>query len=744
MSTHNNKNSSIEPLSSIEEYLELSKDELSARAGVVYSELATMASTYNTRRRTSVDYLLREVDEYKTAGTYDTNSVGYKKSKEIELARKVVELDDLCGTVLDRLVALCITKGSIENVKNRKVLTVLKQWEDHVGNLSDEKYSNSEVFTVQPHGLGVMLEYVLERLFVDGDAFISEVWGESVELPSGTYKLPYKIRVHDTLVIGYDENEFEKTGREKAYIDLNSVSGSSFTSPSEKNRKINLYGDKENFTTHLKLRPKTFYFWGTSYFKRAFSPIANKKRIEALEINTIEGMINRLTIIKAGKLDADTESGIIAPHRLALLETMLSQPKTNSLILWPGDDLTVEDIGPESSILSYEKKYEAANEKTLASLGMPRVLIDGLESSTENWQKFLGITSFIEKVRNIYIVPWVNAILRKIAVANGYEKEYPRFSFARVKLYDLRRMMDVVKLFYDRGLMSELSALTNGDLDFDVERSRREYEQNYGIISSVGGPGFLPFSKNTEEGSDKEGNSSPEKDVDKEDSAEASIQDLSRKQLIETFGGYLYALHDFYTRRIVKIVSDKNYDSIPAIMLAYSMHAKRIYKEQMRILFSQQVFGKKLDNDLLDSAYIWIDSYFDGFISDLDAEINKVIDNNKNKEALLAGLVGGIMSSFKTARLSKYSSSIYNKAVSAGNLTAFRADGLDNVTWKCTFGETSCEFCKAMHNITLPAQEFFMEFPPHPNCNCFYEGTKSDVSDVIPIKDKSNWSAPTF
>lgn len=730
----------ISPLETLSDYSSLTSDELSIRQANVTNYLVTFAINYSRRVKTSTDYLLKEVNEYKSVGNYqyDNNA---EKTKEIQLARKLIEADELCGTVLDRMVSFSITPGNIENVKDKTLLAMLNKWKEGIGNLESESKNKTSVMVAKPMGLGVVFEQVLERLFVDGDAFVSEVWADDVMLDGKEYRVPYRMNIHDTLLVEYDDKAFVEYGQEKAFVSLTLAATNSLSRGT--NRPIPLFNENgKPFTTHLKLRPKSFSIWGTSYFKRAFHPVAGKKRIEALEVNTIEGLINRLTILKAGKIDAEVESGIIAPHRLAILERLISQPKVNNMLLWPGDDISVLDIGPDAGLLTYESKYSEANEQILAALGFPRVLVDGEKSTTENWHKFLGVIAYLDKVRHSYIIPWINSVLRKIAVENGYEDEYPRFSFSRLKLHDLQQMLNAVKVYYDRGLMSELSAVTSADMDYELEKARREVEMDDGLLTNYGGPKDLPFSKNTEDGSEKDGNTSPEKDVEgpvKEEKAAASIKDADREALIGVFEDYLFALHDLYSKKIVEAVKLGYYDTIDFIVNTYGAHLKRSTKEQMKTLFNQEVYGYRLDNDFLVAAIDWIDTFYDGYLEDMSVELTNVIANNKERRAVLPDLIAGIMGAIKTKRLRLYSSSVYNKAKSAGELTQQRATGVNKMQWKSALSERTCEWCGEMHNKVLTLDGFFAKFPPHPDCECWGEATKEELSVGTPEKDRNDW-----
>jgi hypothetical protein len=736
----------IIPLKSLEEYEELTEGELVDREVNALNNMIVHAVNYSKKIKKSTDFLMQDVREYQEVGSYsaDSNSL---KHKEIKLARKLVEADEVCGTVLDRLISFCITEGDIEGVKDQKLVSILNVWKDSLGNLTN---SDGGIFTLQPQGLSVVFEQILERLFVDGDAVISEVWGNEVSLETGTYKLPYKINVHDTLLLKIDETEFTSTGQEKISIAQESATSSvrkdlrSYLRKKPASSDIKLYDDegKAPFTAHLKLRPKKFSMWGTSYFKRAFYPIADKKRLEALEQGTVEGMINRLTILLAGKIDTE-HGGIIAPHRLAVLERLIAQPKTNNLLLWPGDDLDVKDIGPDSSILSYDTKFNTVNERILIALGFPRVLVDGAESSTENWQKFLGLISYFDKTRNSYLLPWLNRILRQIAVKNGFADEFPRYSFSRLKLYKLQDILSAVKVYYDRGLMSEMSAMTNGDLDYEVERQRRKYESEFGIIKTSGGAKELPYQKNTPpktqgDKSDKEEGKGEEK-VDK---LEASLNKDLREEITNNFKAYLSEMHSFYSDAIVKALKENKTERAKDLLFTYDVHLKKDAKTQMLALFNTELFGKQTDKDLLEKASEWVLGFVGGFTADIEKEIDSIVSKHKeNRSYLIPDLIAGVLASMGTQRLGSYSGSIYNKAVMAGQVTDKRRKGEDRMQWQSALTEKTCAFCSSMHGSTMSLDIFFNEFPPHAGCECWGVSSKEEFTEELPKKDPNNWGA---
>jgi len=731
--------SDITALGSMEEYENLTQNELAIRQANITSYFVALAINYSENVKKDTEFLLKQVREYLNVGNYsDTNDT--RKINEIKLARKLVETDSLCGTVLDRLVAFTITQGNIEHVKSEELLILLNKWKNNINNLM----TNEGIPVIKPHGIHQVFSEICERLFTDGDAIVSEIWDDAVELDGDYYKLPYKIRVHDTLSIEIDDDEFLKNGNEKIYLSVDSRS--KFGPKLGKNSKgIPLFSDdKEPFTTHMKLRAKSFSKWGTSYFRRAFGPISTKKRIEALEVNTIEGLINRLTIIKAGKIDAETETGIIAPHRLAVLERLIMSPKVNNLLLWPGDDIDIVDIGPKEELVTYEKKYSETNEQILSSLGFPRVLIDGEESSTENWQKFLGLIAFLSGVRVSYLVPWITQVMRKIAIKNGFEDEYPGFSFSRMKLYNLKELLDAVKIFYDRGLMSELSAVTNADLDYDIELSRRSVEKKDGMISQFGGPEFLPFSKNTPDGSVKNNSTNPSKvSGPSGQKSTASVNSPDREDLIITFNEFLYALHDNISKKLVSALKNRSYDQVESIFSTYGFLFKSNIKSQMRSLFYFEVSGEKVDESLLNSAVEWIDSFSDNLIDDMHREVDSIIATNKEHRAtLIPDLVGGIMAAFKTKRIRLYSSPIYNKSVIAGELTKAKKDGVKAYRWKSALSEKTCSYCAEMHNKTLSINDFFATYPPHPSCECWGESSNEDDIESPLDKSAKNWGLP--
>jgi len=296
--------------------------------------------------------------------------------------------------------------------------------------------------------------------------------------------------------------------------------------------------------------------------------------------------------------------------------------------------------------------------------------------------------------------------------------------------------------------MSELSAVTSGDLDYDLEKARREVEVDEGMVPQFGGPQGLPFSKNTPDGSEKEGTSSPDKDIEspekesekEQDKAAASINDNERDALIAVFETYIFALHDMFTAKLVRAIKLGYYDTIDIVLNTYGDQLKKSTKEQMKTLFNQEVYGYQLDNDFLVAAIDWIDTFYDGYVDEVITEVKNVIANNKDRKSVLPDLIAGIMAALKTKRLRLYSSSVYNKAKAAGELTQLRASGTKNMQWKSAQTERTCEWCGEMHNQVLTLDKFFASFPPHPNCECWGVGTALELSGDSPDKDRNNWS----
>jgi len=160
----------------------------------------------------------------------------------------------------------------------------------------------------------------------------------------------------------------------------------------------------------------------------------------------------------------------------------------------------------------------------------------------------------------------------------------------------------------------------------------------------------------------------------------------------------------------------------------------------MKTLFNEEVFGHKVDNSFLTASIDWIDHFYDGYLEELNIELKNVISNNKERKSILPDLIAGIMASIKTKRLRLYSSSVYNKAKSAGELTQLRASGTSKMQWKSALTERTCEWCGEMHNKVLSLDQFFASFPPHPDCECWGEGSTLQLSDNTPDKDSGDWS----
>jgi len=761
----------IHPLKKLEDYQNLSANDINARYMRVIDHQLSTATYFSNKVKNPSTYLSTELENYATVyGDEEGEDAKDTKIREVKLARQIHRFEPLVSTGIKRLVSFTVTPGSYENVEEPEFAQILTYWLKNVTALDELPQ-----FAKGMPGIQVVLGRFVRRLLIDGDLITSENW-EKVKVPlvsdTGTIKykrvsLPTRLDIHDVLSIDIPElpalygreiikirvpeslvellKKESKTPSEKLVVEqldpeiVRQIKGGSET--------VNLFpGEKKipSLTSHIKLDDDDFIRFGRSFLLPSFEPVAKKHRIRALDEATITGMINRLTIIKAGIIDTGNNNVTITPERLMALEDLISKPKTNELIIWPGDDISVLDIGADGKVFEYTNRYEHVDRDILAALGIPRILIDGYsETRTDNaYVSFSGLREFLtQDIRNMRLVPFMERIGRAIAEENKYKAEYPTFKFSRMNLHDPEMLLAYSKFYYDRGMTSQKTTLADGGFEFETEKDRRDFESENGIVEEHGIP-ILPFNSDPS----KNPGSPPTKEetLTEEDTDDVAASVKTNKELaIASLKDDIRTLYETHTQRILNRVEKDNISKsaiLGALIVLFgnlksisSKHVEDMYKDSLEKDISQ-------DPETLEKTIFWVEESYDSWYDSLSEKIDE-LDNGLDLEVKLAAFTV-IFSSALAQRIHKYEVSFSKKAEIAAKVTSSIARGKTWGTWETSF-VNSCPYCEAMHGKSMPIGEIAERIPVHPACNCSYieHTSKPKNADTnIPKKDPNNWS----
>jgi hypothetical protein len=241
-------------------------------------------------------------------------------------------------------------------------------------------------------------------------------------------------------------------------------------------------------TTHLRRKQGTEGY-GISYVRRGFDAVAAKRIVQLLDRATIEGLISRLIILQLGTDDSDSPYHVPDPKRVDLLNALLRNPSPSMLLAWAGKDLSIIDLSPTSEILNFANRYDASDDAISAALGVPRLLIDGRSSGTDarDWSAFIATMVKLEVFRQ-QVLAKLNVWARELAVANGFDDEFPELRWRQVNLRDERALKALVIKAFEDSLMGRTDTLRELGWDPEIIIDNQLQEATRGLSERIGTP----------------------------------------------------------------------------------------------------------------------------------------------------------------------------------------------------------------------------------------------------------------
>jgi len=416
-------------------------------------------------QKSGIDYL-NDVNAYE--------STSLEREQIIKLSRKALANEGVVASAVEALVEVPTLGGWYIDEDNEELKTLCEYWLENVDAID---YDNSnDVQTVRTiGGIESLVLNILYGLYENGDEVVGEIW-DNVSIPVlGNVKrnLPVRFISYDVINLKIDE-ELASIGKEIISIKISDkikdIIKSGGSTDEERALLDNLPQDlidavnsndddfyklDSRFITHFSRRNNKRSAWGIPYVYRAFSALAYKYRLRALDNSTIDGLIQRIWIIKIGSTDPTSPLHIPDKTRVALALGALRQLKTNNVLLWGGADISTEELNSsDASVLSFSDRYKNADEDIQKALGVPRFLIDGegLKGGNSDWVLLAKTISQMERYQ-IMIERWINYKLREIAVENGYKDSFPKFHWTFLRLQNQEKTKNLVTKLYESNLI---------------------------------------------------------------------------------------------------------------------------------------------------------------------------------------------------------------------------------------------------------------------------------------------------
>lgn len=680
----------------------------------------------------AADYL-RNMNEWKF-----TKSDAKKK---MEICEKMYLYEGIVGSALDILVELANTPIVLEGVKDDKSKELL----DYVTmNL------NKTVQTVNS-GMSAFIDRGMTYYLVYGDVFPYESWrtfkvaGNNYKIPNIIYLNPQNIEIDDSLVA---------MGVEQLKLKIDQGGGKQLKGlPTEylKNsilEDIKKGGGKENIldplvAKHIKRKGRDWDAWGTPFLQKAFSAVASKKRLRKLDDTTTEGLINYLTVFKIGSKDYQSPYHKVSRARLTAFAALIANPHASTTLVWP-HDLEVITAGPDGKVLEFKDKYAQANLDILESLGLGAGL---LENSRVTEEKLLVLIEVLEGMREPFI-NYVNYLYQKILEENKLvqkdaEVEPVKVSMKNIRVQDiLQRLKSLILSYYDRGLLSKETALTDAGYTYTQELDRKRDEKNIESEELFNVPN-LPFSTKKEEVDPQRRDDGRPTNKLKDDKPKIDndIKLDKPKQNIGMFmkGDQFYidtyhdGLLDRYTKlrdKLTNEISEKGFDenAFDLVLSAGFLQLRTYTSKYLKLTYD--AYNGELDIDEKDYMYQklegWNLFHLDKFKRSVSSIIKKGARVLEDADAeLIAMLVTSVFDK-EINRLSLYAGEGFYKARMAGTLEAQAKDDMQGGFWVTMGDDKVCDTCSQKDGNWYTIDDIFNEYPSHPRCRCEIDFTKEN------------------
>lgn len=400
--------------------------------------------------------------------------------RKIKLCRKMYENEGVIGTAIDIFVDVSVSPIRLENIKNVKARKLIEYFNDNVNK------DNNNVET-GIHGLNRQSAF---EFYLCGNAFLNSKWKRNtfVKTLNGEYILPMNISNLDPAIIDIPE-ESVVFGNKIIRISLEKFMGkNNFMSSTERDRILSVLPTKirnrikknqpyielnPEEIYHIKRKGSTYGGWGVPMLTRCLTAVATKRKLQTLDISTIEGMINSTTVYKVGD---PNRPETWKPEYLTNFARLLNNPNPSLVLVapWYVDHF---HVGPNGEVLDFSDRYKDVNTDILQALGIPISLLTGQgDKAGDVWASAIFLVERLEEYREKFKA-YLEDLYEKILIANDIDYTVkPTVSYVKpvINKEDIR---NVLLALYDRGLISRKTVIHGSSFDYGFERSQIEEEQ---------------------------------------------------------------------------------------------------------------------------------------------------------------------------------------------------------------------------------------------------------------------------
>jgi hypothetical protein len=260
----------------------------------------------------------------------------------------------------------------------------------------------------------------------------------------------------------------------------------------KKNRRVLL---SPALLMHVKHRGFATDAVGESIIEPAKLGIRYGRAITAIDLVSMENVINRLTIVQVGSADPKSpySKADVAAARAALMQSFFEEVSPSMVLVWQGDDVEVTDVGSQDAILALDGRFAIGDTKIKSALGLPDALLLGEagDGATADWASVIGASAQIQELANSFGTV-LTSLGERIAVENGFADIDLVWEFDASIMTDLKTMRSANRSDYALGLLSIRSMIAGAGRDPEAEFQQRCLEQGLPPESTTYEEAFRP------------------------------------------------------------------------------------------------------------------------------------------------------------------------------------------------------------------------------------------------------------
>ena len=419
----------------------------------------------------------------------------------LDLYDRIYEREGLINNAVNKASALVATQGEFKvryvkgqrgisgDTKAEELKLLLKFWQEKVNARSEEGAITGD------RGVTNIISQGTRLALKQGDHFARTNWTnvKVSTLKGKSFSLPMNVQTFDGRTIEIPEG-LEGTGIDLFYWVPSSDFINTLRNPRDPN--ITQYLDKvipsdvksallkdgkflldPALMIHIKHRGTPTSNYGESIITAAMNEVAYKRALQALDIVTIENLINRLVIILIGSDDNESvyHKSEVSSARMTMMSNMLRRVGPAATIIWPGPDVDVKEVGAHNAILSMDERYAQAENRIRNALGVPSALLSGDTDAGKaaGWAAVIGIAAELEEIRDQY-KQVLTVIAERIALENGYEDVDVVWEFNQELLNNKAEHVEMVNKAFQGGALSFPTYIEEIGFDFDTELVRMQ------------------------------------------------------------------------------------------------------------------------------------------------------------------------------------------------------------------------------------------------------------------------------